>query len=564
MIFRKNKKKYGHEIDPDEIFLDSHNSPEFDRHQFEGRIERPLSKAPFLGVGLFFLLVALVFGSKAVDLQILRADYYKNASLSNTLRHTILWSERGIIFDRNGIKLADNVPNDSPGEFSLRAYNSTSGLAHVLGYVSYPAKDTDGYFYQKEIEGKDGVERFYGETLAGSYGVKIIETNAIGETESESATRPPQDGESITLSIDIAVSEALFNFIKNLAENVEFVGGAGVIMDVENGEILALVSFPEYKSNILTQGKNAEKIKEFVTDSRKPFLNRVVSGVYTPGSIVKPFIAIAALNEKVIGETEKILSTGSISVPHPYLLNQESVFKDWKAHGWVDVRSALAHSSNVYFYEVGGGFEDQKGLGIGRIEQYMRLFGFGQETGIDIYGEEAGTIPSPEWKETVFNDEWRIGDTYNTAIGQYGFQVTPIQAVRAIAAIANKGMLLTPHIVAENEYIKLTAGKDSRIKIPAEYFTVVQEGLQESVRSGTASALNIPLISVAAKTGTAEVGTLKKFVNSWVIGFFPYEKPRYAFAIVMERGNPKNLIGAPYVMRQMLEWMSINTPQYMR
>ncbi|MBI2047587.1 MAG: hypothetical protein HYT27_00450, partial [Parcubacteria group bacterium] len=292
MRFKKNKKQYS-EIDPDEIFLDSHNSPAFDRHQFEGRIEKPLNKIPFVGVGLFFLFVAFVFGSKAVDLQILNVQEYKKASLSNTLRHTILWSERGFVFDRNNVTLAENVPNTSPDNFSLRSYNTKSGLAHTLGYVSYPAQDKDGYFYKQEIEGKDGIERFYGEVLAGTYGVKIVETDVRGKHESESVVRPPIDGESVTLAIDSRVSEALFNFIKHLSLDAGFVGGAGVIMDVKNGELLALSSFPEYDSNILTQGKNSETINTLVNDSRKPFLNRAVSGVYTPGSIIKPFIAIA-------------------------------------------------------------------------------------------------------------------------------------------------------------------------------------------------------------------------------------------------------------------------------
>ena len=192
----------------------------------------------------------------------------------------------------------------------------------------------------------------------------------------------------------------------------------------------------------------------------------------------------------------------------------------------------------------------------------MRLFGFGRGTGIDIYDEETGIIPSPEWKKEVFDDEWRVGDTYHTAIGQYGFQVTPIQAVRAIAAIANGGVLRTPHVLREEDSERLLAEKDTRIKIPDEYFQVIREGLRKSVLEGTASALYLPHVSVAAKTGTAEIGTLKKFVNSWVIGFFPYENPRYAFATVMEQGSPQNLIGAPYVMRQMLEWMAVNTPEY--
>ena len=154
---------------------------------------------------------------------------------------------------------------------------------------------------------------------------------------------------------------------------------------------------------------------------------------------------MGALTEGVIDPYKKILSTGSISIPNPYFPDQKTVFKDWKAHGWTDMREAIAVSSDVYFYEIGGGFESQKGLGIVNIEKYAQLFGIGQKTGIDLPDEKGGIIPGPEWKIKNFKGEpWRIGDTYNTVIGQYGFQVTPLEMVRAISAIANYGTLVTP------------------------------------------------------------------------------------------------------------------------
>jgi len=557
-----SSKKYT-EIDPDEIFLDSSNLPEFDRHQFEGRIERPLGSHPFFLVGTFFILVVVLFGLKIVDLQIISSAILKQASENNRLRHSIVWSERGIIFDRKGKVLVENIPNTSDDYFSLRSYTNVDGLAHVLGYVDYPAKDKSGNFYQIEFKGKDGVEQFYDDILSGSYGVKIVETNALGELQSESTLHLPQDGSNIVLSIDSRVTETLFHFIKNLAEEAGFVGGTGVLMDIHNGEILALTNFPEYNSNTLTAGEDREKIKSFISSDGKPFLNRAVSGLYTPGSIVKPFVAIAALNEGVITPSEKILSTGSIAIPHPYILGEESVFNDWKAHGLVNMIEALAISSNIYFYEIAGGYEERKGLGIGKIEQYMRLFGFGKETGVDFHRERLGIIPTPRWKKSVFNDDWRVGDTYNTAIGQYGFQITALQAVRAIAAIANEGILRTPHLLREENTENISIKKDMLIRIPNNHFMVIKDGLRDAVLYGTANGLHIPQVSVAAKTGTAEVGTLKKSVNSWVIGFFPQETPRFAFAIVMERGPRDNLRGGLSVMRNLLEWMVKETPEYL-
>lgn len=272
-------------------------------------------------------------------------------------------------------------------------------------------------------------------------------------------------------------------------------------------------------------------------------------------------MAIAGLAEGIITPEKQILSTGSISIQNPYYPNIKSVFNDWKAHGWVDMRRAIAVSSDVYFYEIGGGFEDQKGIGIANIEKYARMFGFGVPTGVDITDEKSGTIPSPAWKEKMFEDGvWRLGDTYHTVIGQYGFQTTLLQALRGIASIANDGTLVTPHFLKD----PVQEFASSRIPIPSEYFQVAREGMRQAVKEGTVTGLGVGYVNVAGKTGTAEIDAGKKYINSWVVGFFPYEKPRYAFAVVMERGPHDNTIGGVYVMRQMLDWMHANTPEYLK
>jgi penicillin-binding protein 2 len=227
------------------------------------------------------------------------------------------------------------------------------------------------------------------------------------------------------------------------------------------------------------------------------------------------------------------------------------------------MRRAIAVSSDVYFYEIGGGFENQPGLGIEKIEKYMRLFGFGETIQDNPLFDRTGTIPSPEWKKENFEDgSWRIGDTYHTSIGQYGFQVTPIQVARAVASIANNGALLSPTILqtSEPEAIK----KSEPLGFSDEQMSIVKDGMRLAVIEGTASGLNIPQVTIAAKTGTAELGASKKFVNSWIVGFFPYEKPRFAFAAIMEKGPYDNTIGALYVVRQLFEWMAVNTPEYLK
>jgi penicillin-binding protein 2 len=224
------------------------------------------------------------------------------------------------------------------------------------------------------------------------------------------------------------------------------------------------------------------------------------------------------------------------------------------------MRRALAVSSDVYFYEIGGGFEDQPGLGIARLNAYFSLFGFGENDEKGFWGGPAGVVPSISWKEKVFpGDPWRVGDTYFTAIGQYGFQVTLVQVMKALAALANDGIYMSPTIIksATSSPVLGTA-----LSIDPVNLKIVREGMRQGVTLGTASGLDVPYVEVAAKTGTAELGVSKAFVNSWVTGFFPYKNPRYAFVVMMERGPRANVFGATYVMRQLFDWMHIYTPKY--
>ena len=194
--------------------------------------------------------------------------------------------------------------------------------------------------------------------------------------------------------------------------------------------------------------------------------------------------------------------------------------------------------------------------------KYWQKFGLGQKTGIDLPDEKKGTIPSPEWKASNFkNDPWRIGDTYHTAIGQYGFQVTPMEMARAVGAIANNGKLLTPHLIL-NDTIK--ENQISPLNLNKDNFDIIHQGMRLAVTTGTAKSLNVPYVQVAAKTGTAQVGLAKNKVNSWVIGFWPAQSPRYAFAIVMERASKTNQFGAALVMQNLFNWMSIYGTEWLK
>jgi penicillin-binding protein 2 len=282
-------------------------------------------------------------------------------------------------------------------------------------------------------------------------------------------------------------------------------------------------------------------------------LNRVSQGEFTPGSVIKPFVATAALAEGVVTQNTTIVSRRRMRVENPWEPGTYSIFKDWKAHGPVQLKDALAVSSNVYFYQVGGGFQGQPGLGIERLSRYSRAFGFGDRTGIAGLAEKSGVVPDKAWKQANFQDgRWRVGDTYNAAIGQYGYQVTPLQVVRAVGAVANGGRLATPRIVksTDREFESVSG------QISAADYRIVRSGMRQAVttQAGTASNLQTDYTNVAAKTGTAELGGDASGVNSWVVGFYPYQNPKYAFAVVMESGPRSNAVGGLYVMRQFLNW----------
>jgi penicillin-binding protein 2 len=560
--FRKNRRSQNQTIAPDEIFLDSQNLPNFDTDQFEGRIEKSITYKVFSFVMFFIIFVGVIFTYKLWGLQIVQGEKLRNRSDNNNLRQTTIYANRGIIYDRNGLPIVWNTINESSPDYALRVYATSTGLSTVLGYIKYPTKDSSGFYYQDKFDPKDGLEKLLDTKLSGSNGTSIIETDVKGNVISRSVTQPPKDGENIKLTIDLRLQKKLNSALLDIANRAGYKGGAGVIMDVRTGEILASSNFPEYDSQIMTDGSDNTKISNWINDKNHPFLNRVVQGLYTPGSIMKVFVALGVLDQKVIDPNKQILSTGSISIPNPFFPDKPSVFVDWKAHGLVDLRRAIAVSSNVYFYEVTGGYKDQKGIGIINLGKYVSMFGFGTTTGVDFPGELAGTVPSPEWKKANFNgDEWRVGDTYNTAIGQYGFQATPVQVVRAIGAIATDGNLLTPLFIKDDSGVVET--KMSVVDLDPQYYKIVKEGMRDGVTEGTSGAINFSFVKVASKTGTAQIGVAKDEVNSWVAGFWPYDNPKYAYTIVMERGSRGNQFGAVLVMQEFFNWLSIYAPEYL-
>ena len=557
------RKRIQRDIEPDEIFMDSHNSQGFDTQQFEGRIETPISKNSLVFLAGFFIIVIFIFSFKLNSLQIKKGEAYYKISERNSLNGQIIFADRGIIYDRNGVELAWNEEKEEEGAFGKRAYIKSNGFGVLLGYVDVPKKDKFGFWWQEEFIGKDGLEKYYDEYLNGENGSKFIEKNALGEIESENIVNQPEHGLNLNVSIDSRLQSVMHDSIVDLSSRIGYEGGAGVIMDIFTGEIIVSTSYPEYDPSVMSDGSNQELIKEYLTSPKKPFLNRPISGLYSPGSIVKPFVAIGALNENIIDINSRVLSTGSIEIPNPYNPELSTIFRDWReeGHGYVNVVRAIGDSVNTFFYAISGGYKGQPGLGITKIEEYMKVFGVGEKTGVDMNGEVGGLIPNPDWKKKVFKgDAWRLGDTYNTSIGQYGFQVTPIQMVRSIAIIANEGVMVTPSFSLESISQPQKISKD----ISPENYQIIKDGMRDVVEAGTGQLLNVSYVDVAAKTGTAQTGVGNKFVNSWSVGFFPYENPRYAFAVMTEKGPSKNDLSSSFVMRQVLDFANQNAPEYLK
>lgn len=552
---RQARLAASHEISPEDVFLDSENVSKFDMNQMEGHLERPLGKHVFYLCLLAVLLIIGGFSFRLFAMQIMQGQEYADKADRNHLKSTPIFALRGTISDRNGDLLAWNTSSTSTEEIPQRKYTDVPGFSHLLGYVSYPKKDSSGIFWQEEYIGKDGIEKQYQLLLQGVAGERVIAVNALREVEAENVTIAPTHGENIKLTIDKDVQAKLFERIAALAHDYDYNAGAGVIMDVHTGAILAIASFPEYDNNLITNAKTKEEraqVTQDLQDSRHKFLNRAVSGLFTPGSTVKPFMALAALMENVITPEKNIFSSGALVIKNKYG-GPDSVFKDWKAHGYVDMREAIAVSSDEYFYQVGGGYQDQPGLGIDRIHRYSNLFGFATTTGVDLPGEEHGIVPSQEWKQKVFGEDWLLGNTYHTAIGQYGFQITPIELARAIASIANGGTLVTPHLLEGADH------KVEKLPLKEKDLKVIREGMRLGVLEGTGKVLNMNGVNIASKSGTAELGARKDKINSWITGFFPYENPKYVFVVIMEKGSVHNLHGAVFAARETIEWMRDNT-----
>ncbi|MEK7576876.1 MAG: penicillin-binding transpeptidase domain-containing protein [Patescibacteria group bacterium] len=556
-FWKRNSHFEDFSLTPDEIFLDSENIPGFSRERFEGIIERPISSgAIYSFAALLFLFGGLLFG-RTLWLQVVRGNELESRAVNNYIQKTYIEPPRGLIYDRKGRALVTNeVSVDEKQETTYwRSVRHPFAYSHILGFVSaLTAEDIKKSSQSIGIseKGKTGLEERYDDRLRGVPGERNEELNASGKILSRGVIKPSQAGENITTTLNADLQEELWSNIDRVVLERGFHGGAGIIFSVSDGSILAIVSDPSFDLNLFSKGLDAASAKELFSNSRAPLFNRAVAGTYAPGSIIKPFIALAALDEHIISPNRQIYSSGSISIPDPFQKGKESIFLDWKAHGFVDMRRAIAVSSDVYFYTIGGGFGDMSGLGILKIKSWLSRFGFDTSTGINLPGEKSGFLPDPESKKKSHpeNPIWRIGDTYHASIGQGDTLVTVVEVMRGLGILANSGKKFTPYLV-KGEAQPLTDG----VSLNPEYYQIIKEGMRQSADiGGTAAAVAWVPEGYAAKTGTAEIGN-KDRVNSWFIGYTPYEKPKIGVVILMESGPRANLVGASSVASDITRWI---------
>ena len=553
-MFGRRPKVRDPEISPDEIFLDAANLPDFNQASLEGRLEKPLSRGTYITFGIVVVLILATLIGQAVHLEIVDGRLYAQRSQDNLLRPEVLFAQRGAILDRNGLPLVTN--ETTPDSFVQRVYK-TPGFSNVLGYVSYPKKDSSGQYYDTDISGLAGVEKSFNADLSGQNGTLLVEQNALGKTVSSGSSIPAVNGTDLTLSIDSRAQIAMYTAVQQLADRIPFKGGAGIMMNAQTGEILALVSYPQFDSNVMSSGGPSSTIAGYSTDTREPYLDRPVEGLYTPGSVVKPIEASGAVTDGFDPSTT-IDDPGYLLVPNPFDPTHPTRFNDWEPVGTEDLRRAIAFSSDVYFYMVGGGFGNIKGLGITRLAYWYQTFGFTTPTGIQLPDEATGFVPTPAWKQKTYGQAWTLGDTYHTAIGQYATQVTPIEEARAIAAVANGGKLLTPTL------LKGQSVQGETIAVSPAALEVVREGMREGVTGGgTSTGLNdMSFVQPAGKTGTAQTGTANQYFNAWAVGFWPYNDPKYVYVVTMDQGPTGDIYGGIYVVHQFLESLHATAPEY--
>jgi len=455
-------------------------------------------------------------------------------------------------------ELQSYMPGLRLGVQSVRHYIDAEHFSHIIGYMGpidadeYTQLSDKGYHYNDRL-GKTGVELIYEAMLRGRAGERRTENDADGRVIRTVDEDRALSGSSLVLSMDSRLQSGVAEIAQRKMDET---GSASIvvgIMDVKNGELLSLVSLPEYDNNVFSYKPSQREIRALLEDPRKPLLDHAISEQFSPGSIFKQITGLAGLQEGVVTPATTYVSDGKLTVPNEFDSSIQYEFPDWRPGiGAISFTEAIAVSSDIYFYYVAGGHWPTGivGLGVDRLAKYAREFGLGAPTGVDLPGEIAGLVPDSGWKQETLGEGWLLGDTYHFGIGQGYLSVTPLQMLVATAAVANDGYVLKPRVVREaiNEDGEVVArfGREVRNELPIdkEYLADLREAMRYAVTwaYGTAVPAAIPNVEVAGKTGTAEFGTTECRdtacpTHGWFAGFAPYSDPEIAVITFVQKGG---------------------------
>ncbi|MCQ1531880.1 penicillin-binding protein 2 [Mitsuokella jalaludinii] len=432
----------------------------------------------------------------------------------------------------------------------IRDYILKQEGAHTFGYVS-EINDTelekmkDEGYKSGDIIGKFGIEKIYDKELRGENGGQQVEVDVSGKPVQILGRKEPVPGDDLELTIDIKLQQAAEKAVDEQLTQIGAHAAAAVVMNPQTGEILAMVSRPAFDPNLFAHGISSKEWNQLNNNPYHPMDNKTITGEYPPGSTFKIVTGTAALTEGVVTPDEQIFDSG-----HHWIIPKGNA--DGEALGWLNFRSALAHSDNVYFYEMGNR------LGIDRLEKYARMFGLGAKTGIDLPYEASGLVANRRYKEKNFDDgEWYLSETFDAAIGQGFNLVTPLQAAMVMGEIAADGKRYKPHVVNRIIAPDGSVVKDfqpellSQLDVPEEDIKLVQDGLHDVTKYGTAaSSFRGFTVDIAGKTGTAENSQGRD--HGWFVAYGPFDNPNVVVAVIVENGGYGSQSAVP-IGRKILE-----------
>jgi penicillin-binding protein 2 len=501
---------------------------------------------------------------------------------------------------------AVNLPGISVVLDPIRDYPSGALTSLVIGYMGQiPVEqaaeyEAEGYPSNAQV-GLVGLELTFEKELRGTAGQQTIEVDVNGrKVRTIGEPAPAVPGHNLVSTLDLGLQRestaALQEALDQSGGFTKATQGTVIAMNPRNGAILAMVSLPSYDNNLFAKGITGEAWNALTTNPDRPLFNRAVGGQYPPGSTFKILVASAGLQEGTIGLRTRLgdgfdgVNDGVIWLPNEYFpfdRTKDQPFYSWihkygYGHGFVTIRDALAISDDIFFYQLGGGYRDVRGVGPQLVGQYAKAFGLGQLTGIDLPGESRGLVPTPKWKRINYAENWLTGDTYNMSIGQGFILATPLQMANATAAVANRGYLYRPQLVDHvtdadgNVVASIKPELIREVPVNPAHLDTVREGMYGAVNwpQGTATKVRVPNVTVAGKTGTAEFyrddnhdmkpdrdekGNLP--THAWFTAFAPYVDPEIVVTVFVANGGEGSSTAAPIATRVLLEYFGAKASQ---